>query len=128
MQIRKEQMQTFDKSADDRLTERIATYLREKQTVWVEGFSHKELRRCIRTGIDVARIHEFEWESSIFKFVALMFRYAPNFDEDALIASVLERKDVPKEERADLLYTEVPASHWEKVRDKYDPGAWDDLR
>lgn len=126
MKIRKEQISALDKPADDELAERIAGYLREKQTLWVERFDDEQLRERIHNGMARARDHGFEWESSLAKYVGLMFRYAPNFDEDPVISTLLARKDVPSEERADLLFTEISATHWEQVAETYDPAAWDD--
>ena len=125
MIIRKQQMNTLDDQAQKSFTDRMMKYLREKQTVWVANSPDDELRRRVNSGVARARSHGFEWESSVMKFVGLMFRFAPNFDEYPPIEALLARKDVPSEQRADLLFTEISAEQWQAVSDRYDPAGWE---
>jgi hypothetical protein len=110
--------------ADEGSITRLLGYLREKQTLWVKDHSDELLRQRIRWGFARARSHGFAWEASLYKFVGLMFRWAPNFDEHPMMARVLERRDVPSEERADLLF-DLPTEAWEEARESYDPAAWE---
>lgn len=123
--IRQDQIEHFDKIAEERFVDRLIGYLRDKQSVWIENSPDEELRQRVEWGIKRARWHGFTWESSIMKFVALMFRIAPNFDEYPPIAALLARTDVPKDELADELFTEITSEQWEAAMDRYDPAAWE---
>ncbi|HUQ95776.1 MAG TPA: hypothetical protein VM120_29125, partial [Bryobacteraceae bacterium] len=92
---------------------------------WVASCSDEKLRQRVKTGIARARSHGFTWENSIGKFVCLMFRWAPNFDECPAMKSVLERSDVEPEARADLLF-DLTDEQWEAARRRYDPAAWEE--
>ncbi|MBL8483701.1 MAG: hypothetical protein JNJ60_16000 [Rhodocyclaceae bacterium] len=125
MRIRSNQIEALNRDADERLVEKMAAYLRQEQTVWVANSPDAELRQRIRWGINRARWHGMTWESSIMKFVGLMFRIAPNFDEYPPIAALLERTDVAPDELADLLFSEISGEQWEAAMDRYDPAAWE---
>ena len=125
LKIRKSQMDQMNHKAEDQFIQRMMTYLREKQSVWVEDCSDEKLRQRIVWGIARARSHGFTWESSLAKYVGLMFRFAPNFDEYPPIEEILNRKDVPGEERIDLVYSEISTEQWRSVTDRYDPAAWE---
>ena len=109
--------------SDDEFIGRLMQYLREHQTVWVEDCPDEKLRRRIEWGIARARSHGFTWERSLGKFVSLMFRWAPNFDQHPAIAAVLLRTDVPSESRADLLF-DLSDAVWQEARTAYDPAGW----
>jgi hypothetical protein len=123
--IRKEQMDALDDHARKSFADRLINYLRERQGVWVANSPDAELRQRVNWGIARARSHGFQWESSIMKFVALMFRIAPNFDEYPPIEALLARKDVPLEQRADLLFTEITPEQWQAASERYDSAAWE---
>ncbi len=125
LNIRQDQLETLDKIAEARFAERLVAYLREKQSIWVKHSPDDELRKRVRWGINRARSHGFTWESSIMKFVGLMFRIAPNFDEYPPVAAVLVRTDVPRDELADLLFDEITAEQWEDAMKLYDPATWE---
>jgi hypothetical protein len=122
--IGKGQTEGFDKVAEQHFADKLIAYLREKQTVWVKNSPDEELRQRVRWGINHARSHGLTWESSIMKFVGLMFRIAPNFDEYPPVAALLARTDVTPDELADLLFTEISPEQWESAMDCYDPSAW----
>lgn len=124
MRISKGQLETLDRQSEESFIDRLMQYLRTEQTVWVADCSDEQLRQRVRCGVARARSHGFTWESSIGKFTALMFRYAPNFDQHPSIAAVLNCHDVPSEERADLLFSRVSVSQWDEAMQDYDPTAW----
>lgn len=123
--IRKDQMDEFNKIAEQNFADKLITYLRDKQTVWVKNSQDEELRQRVRWGINRARWHGLTWESSIMKYVSLMFRIAPNFDEYPPVAALLARTDVTPDELADLLFTEISPEQWEAAMKRYDPAAWE---
>ncbi|MBX3669487.1 MAG: hypothetical protein KF778_13900 [Rhodocyclaceae bacterium] len=118
-------MEQLDRSGDERLRNALFAYLRNEQTVWVENSPDDELRQRIEWGIRRARWHGMTWESSIMKFVGLMFRIAPNFDEYPPIAALLARTDVAPDQLADLLFSEISGEQWEAAMERYDPAAWE---
>ncbi|MBL8474398.1 MAG: hypothetical protein JNM98_21600 [Rhodocyclaceae bacterium] len=125
MRIGSKQMEQLDRSGDERLRNALFAYLRNEQTVWVENSPDDELRQRIEWGIRRARWHGMTWESSIMKFVGLMFRIAPNFDEYPPIAALLARTDVAPDQLADLLFSEISGEQWEAAMERYDPAAWE---
>jgi hypothetical protein len=125
LKIRKDQIDTFDQIAEERFVDKLIAYLKERQSVWVANSPDDELRRRVRWGINRARSHGMTWESAIMKFVGLMFRIAPNFDEYPPIAALLARTDVPPNELADRLFTDITTEQWEAAMQRYDPAAWE---
>jgi hypothetical protein len=118
-------MEKLDKIAEERFCGKLMAYLRENQSVWVQYSPDEELRQRVKWGINRARWHGLTWESSIMKFVSLMFRIAPNFDEFPPVAALLARTDVSPDELADLLFTEITAEQWDAAMKRYDPTAWE---
>jgi hypothetical protein len=125
LKIRKKQIETFDKIAEDRFVDKLIAYLKDKQSVWVANSPDAELRQRVQWGINRARSHGLTWESSIMKFVSLMFRIAPNFDEYPPIAALLARTDIPANDLADRLFSDITTEQWEAATQRYDPAAWE---
>ena len=127
MFIRKEQLDVLQNVPEDAFVEELAEFARTNQSVWVKHWSDDELRDRIRNGISRARSHGFEWQSSLAKFVMLMIRFAPNFDQYPAVYELLERSDVSSESRADLLFTEIAPEEWANIQEGYEPLAWTDF-
>ena len=123
--VSQKQVDALDRKALEKFVDQLMGYLRSKQTIWVARYPDEELRHKILWGIARARTHGFTGASDIAKFVGLVFRVAPNFDEYPSIDALLSRTDVPPEERAKMLFTDIPPEHWEAARLRYDPAAWD---
>ena len=124
--IRPEQFAGFQVLADEHLEQALCDFAREELALWVEGWPPEMLLERVRSGIGRARAYGFTWESSIAKFVALMLRIAPNFDEYPPIAALLARTDIPPEARADLLFTDISPEDWSRAEDRYNIYAWQD--
>ena len=118
---------SFQPSAEEAFVEDLLRFARRELETWVRHDPDDILRERIRSGIARARSHGFQWQSSIAKFVSLMLRFAPNFDEYPPIRQLLDRMDVEPESRADLLFSEIAAEHWEGAEARYDALAWQDF-
>jgi hypothetical protein len=127
MKIPAAKFDAFQSSAEEAFVNDLLRFARRELEVWVRHDPDDILRERIRSGIARARSHGFAWQSSIAKFVSLMLRFAPNFDEYPPIRQLLDRTDVEPEARADLLFTEIAAEHWEGAEVRDDALAWQDF-
>ena len=127
IQIRPEQFAVFQQESEEAFVETLLKFARENLTVWVKFDSDEIVRERIKSGIARARSHGFTWQSSLAKFVTLMLRFCPNFDQDAAVAALLARKDVEPETRADLLFSDITAEQWAAIEETFEPTAWLDF-
>jgi len=65
------------------------------------------------------------WESSLVRFVELMFATAPNFDEFPTIRDRLANASLTPEKRLADVIAKTTQPEWQAVCDSYDPMAWD---
>lgn len=136
MIIRTEQLDTFEKAAEDRFVTDLAGHLRqdyaaaqvrlpERETTVAE-LSDEELYPLVRQGIRRARYYELTHESTISAFTAVMFEVAPNFDRHNMSQICLKDKTIDPNERLDEILNLLTDEHWDKIRDDYDVNAWEE--
>jgi hypothetical protein len=118
------QFDAFQHQAEEAFVNSLMALARTELGPWVGQQDDAILRERIKSGIARARSHGFEWQSSLAKFVVLMLRFCPNFDQDPEVAEVLARKDVLPEARADLLFTAITPAQWAAIEDTYEPAEW----
>src|SRR4030095_13313859 len=90
----------------------------------VGQLSGDTLQHMVRNGVDRARTYGLRHENALAAFVLVMFEFAPNFDADPFLHSMLTNKDVGPDSRLDKLLREATKQHWEAVVGSYDPDAW----
>jgi hypothetical protein len=78
----------------------------------------------VRSGVARGRAHGLTWESSLTKFVALMFVIAPNFDRQPAAAAVLSDASLAPDERVDALIDRLSERDWRQARAAANAGAW----
>ena len=103
---------------------RIAKHMRKMGTPGVQGLPEKILIKRIRLGILRAHGYGIARESTIAAFVALMFQFAPNFDEYPKFTQVLTTKRIPPDDRIDELVLEASDEDRQEVRRKADLSLW----
>jgi hypothetical protein len=90
-------MAAFDAYAEERFVDRAASYVRTEFGSAIDPIDDVELRAMVKNGIARARRHGITLESSLVRFLLLMFQVAPNFDEHPAFACVLADADLPEE-------------------------------
>ena len=131
--VRREQIDAFQPVVEAEFALRIVDYLRQhhprlivKQVdalSLVERIPEESLLQLVRSGITRARANRFTFSSSISAFVVLMFKAAPNFDQNPTISQSLKEL-LTEEQRLPKLLETAGAEIWQQAKDHYDPSAW----
>lgn len=124
LRIRDEQMLTFRRSAEERLTNRIIERLRRCHGASIAGLSEGALRQRIAYGIRRAERHGLTWVSSITTFVVLMFVFAPHFDEHPEIHRRLTEGRAPADRRIAALLKRTHPTAWDEISRRRASDAW----
>ena len=124
MIIRAEQMQQFEAAVDEAFAKRVASHLREKHADSVDKLDAPTLLDLVTNGIQRGRGHGLRGESSLTKFVALMFVIGPDFDHHLKAASVLADTEIAPDDRVDALVEALTDEDWREARANSRPSAW----
>jgi hypothetical protein len=127
MRIRWEQMKAFDAEADRAFVEMLKGLVLQQGSPIPPGTDDRQLTQMIHNGIARARSHGLTWQSSIGKFVGLMFAVAPNFDEYPPIRAILANSSVLPDERVPRMMERITGEQWAGASRRYDLSAWDKI-
>lgn len=133
--IRAEQLDTFQKIADESFEEKVKKYLQDKHgdiTVelpsgksLVSEIDVKKIDSLVKNGVAKAREYGLTWENSLASFVVLMFIVAPNFHSYPSIREILQDESIEPNARIDRLTEAVNEEGWKEAKESYNPEAWD---
>lgn len=136
LHITSAQLSAFADAADRLLANDFILYVRteyERREVQLAGeayligeISDDIIRKMTLAGIARARSWDLTWESNLFGFLALMFCFAPNFDQHPKVSQILGNPDIPlpPNERLDYLKKYMTPNDWSEIVDNYDETAW----
>jgi len=134
LKIRSEQIEAFQPVSDQQFARRVVDQLRSKHPeiivrllpgpTLVNRIPEDRLLIMVEQGIERARSYGLTWESSITGFVVLMFRVAPNFDQQPAINRVLTDQQFAGDARIQKLVELTNTTDWWQAKERYDPGAW----
>jgi len=125
VQIREAQIQQLTSDPQRDFIERLAAAVREIQPETVSELDHDELIEYVSSGVDRAESHGLVMEDAIGTFVGWMFEFAPNFDLQRNIKTMLEYPGLTPEERLDLVAQAATEQDWSEAEAIYDDDAWD---
>ena len=124
MQIRKNQMAAFEHQYAEAFVDRLTLLVKQQNTGIPPGVDDADLRAMVAHGVERARGHGLTWESSIGRFVGLMFAIAPNFDQHVPVSAVLADDTLPPDERVPELFRLLTPEQWTGAVRRYDLSAW----
>lgn len=124
MEIRRQQMESLEEQSAGNFVDRLTALVKAQNTGIPPGTSDRGLRRMVEHGVDKAKARGLTWESSIGKFVGLMFAIAPNFDSHPPVNEVLSDLKLPPDERVAELFRRVTPEQWQGAVQRYDMSAW----
>ena len=123
--IRQEQMDALIKGSNEEFVEFLVGHVKERNPNLEDQYDDETLRRMVKIGIERAESRDFTRAEDITIYVSLMFKFAPNFDEQSDIKAVFEDANIPPEERFDKLESPVfPKKAWREARKNYEKNAW----
>lgn len=123
--IRQEQMDALIKGSDEEFVEFLVAHVKERNPKLEEERDDETIRKMVRGGIERAESRAFTSAEDITIYVSMMFKFAPNFDEQPDIKAVFDDAAIPPEERFEKLESPVfPKKAWREVRKNYDERAW----
>jgi len=134
--IRREQLKALEVDALERYVHELANYIRTEDSeeevfppggtdfIQVKDLPENMLVAMVKAGVARARNHGFTLDCDIAAFVSLMFSFAPNFDTQATIQTVLSDQEFTPEERMDMLVELVGEEGWDQAEEFYDESAW----
>lgn len=121
-------LEAFRPQAEADFARRIAKHMKRVGTPGVQGLPDKTLTQRIRVGMLRAYSYGMARESTVAAFVALMFQFAPNFDEYPKFARILNNKRIRPDDRIDEVISEASDEDWRETRRRADPSAWGGAR
>jgi hypothetical protein len=124
LKIRAEQMEVFQRRAEEAFVRRVVQHLRSEHAKAIERYDDGLLREIVQEGIGRARRHGLTWESSLTAFVALLFEVAPDFDRHPSIARILQDERIPANHRVRALVDRIGEEEWEEAAGLGDPDRW----
>lgn len=110
--------------ADPAFIKRVIEFLQTECPGDLAEYPEEQWGEMVANGISRARRYGIAYEASIAAFVALMFQYAPNFDEYPPIQEILADAEVPPDARMRLLGECTLDEDWDAVEERCDPAAW----
>ncbi len=124
MQIRREQMEVFQRRAEENFVRKLELYLRQHHAEATAVYPDELFHQMVTNGIARARRHGLTFENKIGFFVALMFEIAPNFDEHPRLREILEDRSAPTDEQIEMLTEWAIERDWQEAKANYDAQAW----
>lgn len=123
--IRQEQIDALIMGTDEEFVSFLIGHIKEKQPELETVYDNETLRKMVKNGIERAKSHGFKTAEDLTIFVSLMFRIAPNFDEQSDIKAIVDNEDIAPEKRfAELESPIFPKKAWDEAAKNYDKNAW----
>ena len=123
--LRVQHLEALRPQADAEFVKRILQHLRKTKVGDVAATPDDLLFSRIRAALTRTRSYQFELESTLVAFVALMFEFSPNFDEHPKVHSILTDRKIPVESRIDELVLRMTDSDWDEVTSQSHRKSWD---
>ena len=124
LEIRKEQVEVFQPSAEDAFVRRVVAELRTGYFDLVSHLPPSTLESRVRFGIEKGRSQGLTWESSLTGFVIIMFQFGPDFDELDPFRDALEAEISDENERILWMYDSVSYAERDRLRRSADKSQW----
>jgi hypothetical protein len=115
IQIRRDQMDAFQRKLDERLVRELSSILRSDRPDLTAGLAEDTLRHRVSRGVDRGRSHGLTEEGSLLAFVTMMLQFGPRFDEHPRIARVLSEARPAPDALMAVLTLLVPDRVWEEL-------------
>jgi hypothetical protein len=132
--IKSEQIRMFQPDAEEAFVVRVMEYLVENhpdatvqlpaETTTVAKLTDEVFRELVRGGLNRARNHGIEWQSTLLSFVVLLFIVAPNFDRHPKARRFFSETETIDDAAMENLMDEMTDEDWEAIEKRYDPQAW----
>jgi hypothetical protein len=123
--IRQEQIDTLIKGTDEEWVEFLLNHVKSEDPELQEKHSDDELRRMVKSGIKRSERHGMTSAENQSAFISVMFKIAPNFDEQPEIKEVLDDERYPPAHRLQNLWSPaVPDEAWDRALEARDEHAW----
>ena len=123
--IRQEQIDVLIKGTEDEWVEFLVDHVKGEDAALSEKYSDEELRSMVKSGIKRSESHGITSAEEQSAFVSIMFKVAPNFDEQPEIKDVLDdARFRPPHRMQNLWSPAVPDSAWDKAKEEHDEKAW----
>src|SRR5262249_53790968 len=119
--IREAQLRAFEAARHSALARRLVIFLQERHAA---GDDPEALRAKVETGIQRAARHGLKDDASVALFVALMFEFAPNFDQHPRVRELLRGTSAPPAVRLRRVVGSIAESEWSEIRAAADASAW----
>lgn len=125
LKIRQAQMDHLQEQvAEKNFVRRVIEFVRAEFPQDIAKYPEERWQPMVANGLSRARRYGISYEAPSAAFVALMFHYAPNFDEYAPIHAILTDPEVPPDARIKLLEDCTLAEDWAVVQAHADLNAW----
>jgi hypothetical protein len=112
MQIRTEQLVSFQRAADERFIVRLRHELRTRQHDLTIRFTDVGLDEHIRAGMWQARAYGLTWERSLAAFIGFQLAFGDEFHKHPPMQAILADSSIPGDTKIDFLQQNVSARDW----------------
>jgi hypothetical protein len=124
MIVRNQQILELRDSPDRDFHKRALRYIQLRFPRFAEALAEEALDQMVSNGIARGRNLGLTWESTLIRYLELMFRIAPNFDEHPQIRSRLIDESISPDQRLNVVLERTSYGTWREVTRQYDPMAW----
>lgn len=123
--IRQEQMDALIKGSDQEWVDFLTEHVKGDNPTLKDRYTDDQIRQMVRSGIARSESHGITSAEEQSAFVSIMFKIAPNFDDQPEIKSVLDDdRFLPPQRIENLWSPAVPDETWDKAKAAYDESAW----
>lgn len=122
--IKESHLAALEPVAEASFLTRLVDYVRREFPAVVEELPAGTLSGRVRIGVERARSFGIEEYQNIALFVALMFEFAPNFDQHPHINQLLLDPAILPEKRMSAVVDEISDEEWDQVEASRDGQSW----
>ncbi len=122
--VRQQQINNFLLRDENKFIRFVMEHIRENHPHRVAECPEKLLEEMVRFGVERARTHGFERAEDLTAFIAVMFKIAPNFDEQTEIRQVLDDSKISINNKFEWLWNTTSDEAWEEAKKNCKTEIW----
>jgi hypothetical protein len=134
MRIRSEQLEQFQRAADETERNALCDVIRRTQaetvvrlpsrSCRVSELEHAELRALTDASMEIAKSFGLDPGADQSAFTAVRFSAAPNFHEHDVVEGILRQPGRTSAMKLKALWRDTTERHWDEIVQGYDTAAW----
>ena len=100
----------------------ITELMRTTMELDLQQWPQDKLLEHTRRGLDRAIAHNLSTQRDVMRFLVMRHQYGERFDEFPAVRKFLQRKDLPVDDRIEMMMLTLPMLIWDVVKRRTPPG------